>query len=84
MPSVPAVNTMQPVDPAARPITRDESLWEDEVARVLAGAPAFGPAARAMLARVLTSLIVDASTDPASRRDARTMLRTVEAGLGVG
>lgn len=62
---------------AATPHTRDETLWAEEVARVLEGAATLTPAARQMLRDVLTSMVVDATVGPDCRRDAQSMIEAL-------
>lgn len=59
--------------------TRTERLWSEEVARVLAAAPAFEPAVRRAVRATLDALARDPSTDEATRADVAAMLDGIAA-----
>jgi hypothetical protein len=65
---------------AAAHSTREETLWAQEVARVLEAAATFEPAARAAVLSVLMSLADDPTESLATRRDARALLAALDLG----
>jgi uncharacterized protein (DUF924 family) len=54
--------------------TRDQRLWSEEVARVLAAAPTFTPVVRRAVRTTLHAFAADPSTDAAVRADVAVML----------
>jgi hypothetical protein len=53
---------------------REQQVWSEEVARVLAGAPTFEPAVRRALRATLLAIADDPATDEAMRADIGAML----------
>ena len=71
LPHAPTVTT-------APAVTREQSLWDQEVARVLEAASTFASPARAAVLGVLTSLADDPTETLETRQDVRALL--VEVG----
>jgi hypothetical protein len=55
-------------------LTREQRLWSEEVARVLAEEPRLKPSVRRALRATLYALAEDPSTDEATRADVLAML----------
>jgi len=59
--------------------TREERLWSEELARVVATAPTFEPVVRLAVRATLHALACDPSTDEATRADVVAMLDGITA-----
>jgi hypothetical protein len=57
------------------------SRWEEEVGRLIETAPSLPRSARIAVRRVLTSLLEEPATDPASASDIRRVLAVLEHAL---
>jgi hypothetical protein len=62
------------------PITREQRLWNEEVARLLGAATTLEPAKRGAVLAVLQSLVDDPTESPETRRDVPALLDALNTG----
>jgi hypothetical protein len=60
------------------PITREQRLWDEEVARLLGAATTLKPAIRGAVLAVLQSLVADPTESAETRRDVRALLDALD------